>query len=239
MSRRILIGMAVFTAFLSLSSCEEEKDFFINYNVLDVKFSLRNKAFSDSLVDSIKLGFTENCKLKMSRNFSTIEVRSLFDYAPSAFIALKSDDVDGGFGIEKGVVTETGEKEIFIKGGKIGNTLGLLIFKDGYGKEVKKKVKLTVFDNLEPVTNMQVDAIKNISPYEIEINLSNSYDRDAVYGGKIIEYEYRVGDFYILRTSKFASIKFVLPQKGSYLIKCRVKDNNNVYSTEKTKEITV
>ncbi len=231
--------MAVVTAFLFLTSCEEEKDFFVNYNVLDVQFSLRNKAFADSLVDSVKFGFTESCKLKMSQNFSSIEVRSQFEYSPSAFISLKKDEVGGEFDINKGVMTETGEKEIFIKGGKVGNTLGLLIFKDGYGKEVKKKVKLTVFENLEPVTNMQIEAIKNISPYEIEINLSNSYDRDAIYGGKIVEFEYRIGDFYLLRTSKFSSIKFVLPQKGTFLIKCRVKDNNGVYSVEKTKEITV
>ncbi len=110
--------------------------------------------------------------------------------------------------------------------------------KDSFKKESISNVDLVVFENLLPQAFLDITNTKINSPYEININAVKSYDRDKKYGGKIIEYEYKIGQIYSVITPLNA-VSYIFDKPGTYAVSVRVKDNNNAWSEIITKPIRI
>lgn len=95
---------------------------------------------------------------------------------------------------------------------------------------------LNVFDNASPVVEYEVkddplgEVIKNI-------DLSNSYDQDAAYGGRIISYHWIIEGSEFSLTRDF--IQYSFPGSGSYNVQVYVVDNNSTQSQFKTVEVII
>lgn len=100
---------------------------------------------------------------------------------------------------------------------------------DGWGSSGIANMYLTVFENLLPHAGLQVQAMGVNSPYERKLNGSTSYDRDEKFGGKIIAYQFIVGNDSTIFPTPIMNYIFTGP--GQYSVGLRVKDNNNAWST--------
>ncbi len=113
-----------------------------------------------------------------------------------------------------------------------------LVLMDQYGKAQKRRLKLFVFNNLTPVAVCEVKTIGQNSPYEIEINAEDSFDLDANWGGHVVKYIYKIGNYYNYETDRFSSIKHICPGPGKYIVSLQVIDNDNGISQTVFKEIS-
>jgi len=109
---------------------------------------------------------------------------------------------------------------------------------DIYNRWGSANIYLTVFENLNPVCNIEIEETNIFTQMEFVIDLSDSYDKDARFGGKIILYEYKIGDNYFIQSSH-NQINYIFESPGTYVIKVRVKDNNDVWSDQKIKIVNV
>ena len=109
---------------------------------------------------------------------------------------------------------------------------------DQFGNIGTCNITLTSFANLLPVANVNVTQTNANALYEVNIDAISSYDRDASFGGHIVEYEYKVGTTYQVNTP-FSNINYIFPSAGNYNISVRVKDNNGGWSATKTINFTV
>lgn len=99
-------------------------------------------------------------------------------------------------------------------------------------------VSLFTFINKEPSVNADISIIDGLSPYEIEIDLSQSFDNDAEFGGEIVEYEYKIQNNYILNTH-LPQIRYIFDTPGQKKIIVRAKDNDGVWSKELIEYIVI
>lgn len=86
---------------------------------------------------------------------------------------------------------------------------------------------ISAFKKLPPVSKFTMNNIALISDYEYEIDASSSYDQDRKFGGKIVQYIYKI-DNKITRISKSNKIKYSFPGEGTYQISLIVTDNDGL-----------
>ena len=103
-----------------------------------------------------------------------------------------------------------------------------LLAKDSFGEEATFSITFTVFRNIAPVALFTVTKIGVSSPYEYEVDASGSYDKDARFNGKIVEYEYTLNNYTFSTT--LSKIRYIFGSAGQKLIKVRVKDNTGDWS---------
>lgn len=102
--------------------------------------------------------------------------------------------------------------------------------KDDFGLSSKAILELVAFDNLPPRAHFTAGKLGQRSRYEWELDASESFDRDAKYGGAIKEYEFSVlGKVYNLLSPE---IRIIFPATGIYTVGVRVKDNDNKWSSK-------
>jgi hypothetical protein len=131
-----------------------------------------------------------------------------------------------------------GANNIGVEGVAVGSGKGSLSIVDVYGHASELPYDITVFYNLPPVCRVSTVNIKELSPYEVLIDLSASYDADERFGGYLDQYEYRVGSYYKLNTAQ-PLIYHIFPTHGAYEIRCRVRDNSGVWSDFAAVEVTM
>jgi hypothetical protein len=105
----------------------------------------------------------------------------------------------------------------------------LLRVVDPFNKTSQALIQLTVFRNLPPICRDTVFKVNQLSPYEIEVDASKSFDQDARWGGKILKYEYHIDTDYSC-TSERSSINYICVGPGQKKISVRVQDNDGVWS---------
>src|SRR5690606_17792682 len=103
---------------------------------------------------------------------------------------------------------------------------------DKFDAVSKAKLNLYVFDNLKPVAQL---SYAKLNEYEVEIDVSSSYDRDQKYGGKIKSYHFNINGTSF--TTPQPKVRHVFPQKGTYIVTLFVTDNSNDIS--ETTEIRI
>lgn len=86
---------------------------------------------------------------------------------------------------------------------------------------------------------MTLDSGKSmLSKFERRINASQSFDKDAKFGGKIVTYEFRVENQAFIRSTN-DYMDYIFPQAGSYRISLRVQDHNGAWSEPITEQFPV
>lgn len=90
------------------------------------------------------------------------------------------------------------------------------------------------FDKLPPIATFSLKKIALISTYEYEIDASGSYDQDRKYGGRIVQYIYKI-DNKVTRISKNNKLRYSFPGEGTYQVSLIVRDNDGLSAlTQKT-----
>jgi hypothetical protein len=108
-----------------------------------------------------------------------------------------------------------------------------LVVKDAFGKTSSANVQVTFFKNLAPVCKLTVTQIAQLSPYEIDINASASFDQDAKWGGSVVKWEYQVQANYDKQTD-LNDIHYICDSPGQKKITVRCQDNDGTWSAPQT-----
>lgn len=99
---------------------------------------------------------------------------------------------------------------------------------DPYDREGSCILNLTVFDNLLPYANFQINSLDNLNPLEYEIDASSSFDSDLKYGGGLINYEYVVDND--TTYDPYNKMNYIFPEVRNYVVSVRAMDNDSVWS---------
>ncbi len=218
--RSLLITVGVL---IILSSCDKRENLFEKYNEKPVLQVEKQRELVENLTDSIKIGFDMSYKMIIQDEGAVL---ISVDEIEGGEIILKNGNDTLHFG--KGIIPCKGN--MLFKANSSGLVVGRLLMTDMFGAKKVFNFELKAFDNVRPQCKLSVLKIPEYSQYETIISLENSFDPDLRFGGGIIEYEYRVGNYYTLKTTEFKKINHIFPGPGTYMIKCRVKDSNNAWS---------
>lgn len=199
-------------------SCDTRTDYFIEVNKAPVLTLIKNgvELPGSTLSDSLKVG------QPLSLNYSIEDEENLS-------IQVTQE------GKQSTVVI--GSELISITGASEGQYLVTLIAKDSFGKATKFSIAFTVFRNIAPVAVFTVKKIGVSSPYEYEVNASDSYDKDARFNGKITEYEYTLANYKF--SSPLSKVRYVFGSAGQKQIRVRVKDNSGDWSSQASEYIVL
>lgn len=200
----------VLLAFTVISACDKRNDYFIDVNKAPVLSILKDgsKLSGSSVTDSVKMGIPYSLQYNIE------------DEEP---VKLDNTELQGTNQIV------IGENSIIFSGVTEGLGRISLWTKDSFGAKSEFSLNFSVFRNLFPVVRMAVSKIAIASPYEVEVDASGSYDRDARFGGQIVLYEYTFGNFTF--TSTLSKVRYIFGSAGQKKISVRVKDNNGDWST--------
>ena len=199
---------------IELISCDNRKDPYYGLDsgpVLQVMKITDNNP-SIEMTDSVKMGQVYTFKY-------------ILESYESLTLNIEKSRVNDSVVIEDGLV--------HVNAGNEGISSYLLKTKDSFGKEATAHVQLTNFRNLKPICNFTVTKIGQLSPYEIEINASSSYDPDAKWGGQVVWYQYQIQTDYDVK-NVLSSIRYICDGNGQKKITVRVQDNNGDWSDPKT-----
>jgi hypothetical protein len=221
---------------LLVTSCEYEADLFKSIKGSPTFTIMYEGEEIETINDSIKIPIE---KISQTQIPFTVLLND-----KSSMLKLSVDEINGIGEIE--VNNEILNESANIEPGKIeikyspsieGEHIFDLIITDEYGKNIKKRCRFLIFNNLPPVAQLDVVKIGQNSKYEIEVRGHESYDQDSQWGGKVVRYIFKVGNYYTYETERFSTIKHILPSEGTYIISLQVVDDDNSYSNTVFQEI--
>ncbi len=206
---KICLVFFFLAAQLFLSSCDNRKDYFIEVNKAPILTLVKNgvELTGNTLLDSLKIGEP------FSLNYFISDEEKLR-------IQITHEQQQSTVDIGSELISFTGVTE--------GQAQVTLMAKDSFNEEAKFSISFTVFRNIAPVALFSVKKISVSSPYEYEVDASASYDKDARFNGKIIEYEYTLANYKF--SSTLSKIRYVFGSAGQKQIRVRVKDNSGDWS---------
>jgi hypothetical protein len=195
---------------VSVYSCDNREDPYNDYNnAPEVKvMRLTDTEASISISDSVKLGM---------------------DYQLKYFL---TDEENLNLTIEKSIesdVVSLNNGRVVITGQTEGTHIITLITEDSFGKKGEANIELYCFHNLRPLCKGIITKTAVLSDNEVEVNLEGSFDQDSRWGGKIVQYEYKIQNNYFVR-NYLPSIKYIFEGKGQKKITVRVQDNDGDWS---------
>src|SRR5665647_243937 len=184
---KFYLVLFVLAAGLFFPSCDNRKDYFIDVN----------KAPSLTLVkNGVELtGSTFADSLKIGEPFS---LHYFISDEEKIRIQVTQEQQQSIVDIGSDLISFTGVSE--------GQNLVNLTAKDSFKEEAKFSISFTVFRNIAPVALFSVKKIGVSSPYEYEVDASASYDKDARFNGKILEYEYTLQNYKFSTTLSSAKL---------------------------------
>jgi hypothetical protein len=208
----IKIAIVLWSTSWLLCSCDNRKDPYLDLDQNPVLTVMRPSESTGSvlLIDSVKLGLTYTFKYSLE-SFEKLNV------------TLTQSKITDSIGLVDNIVNVKSLSEGV-------STVGLSVL-DPFGKGATAKVELTVFRNLSPICKMTVTKVAQLSPYEIQIDASASYDQDSKWGGKIVNYEYQVQNDYD-KITPLSSIRYICDSPGQKMISVRVQDNDGAWSDQ-------
>lgn len=102
--------------------------------------------------------------------------------------------------------------------------------RDSFDQSVSAQLSVDVFENLSPVVNYEADE-SDLNDLVWEINLAESFDNDAAFGGEIISYTVIIEGQ--VNTKDNPLFRHTFSREGSYPISVYVTDNNEQQSLVK------
>jgi hypothetical protein len=194
---------------LFLPSCDNREDYFIDINKAPTLSLVKNglELKGSTLSDSLKIG--EPYLLHyIIIDEEKISIRVIQE--------------------KKENLVEIGSEIVTFTGVGDGQNHVTLLAEDSFGASAEFSISFTVFRNIAPVASFIVKKIGVSSPFEYEVDATASYDKDAKFNGKIVEYEYTLNNYTFSTT--LSKIRYIFGSAGQKLIKVRVKDNSGDWS---------
>jgi hypothetical protein len=192
------------------------------YKNLDIKPTIRiakatDKNYVKYISDSIKIGF------KYALKFNIIGEGNI---AARAEVNFKKDSV---------IITKNNVNIINVTEGMF---VASFIARDLYGLTDTAQLNIFVFKNLPPVAVFNVETTKKLSQYEISVDATASFDKDSKWGGRVVNYRYRIGSNYDV-TNNLNKISYIFGSPGSKNVSVSVQDNEGAWSEEVTSPILI
>jgi hypothetical protein len=208
---KFCIAFFLLSAQLFFSSCDNREDYFIGVNTGPTLTLIKNGVAleGNTLSDSLKIAEPYSLHYLITDE-ENIRIQVIQEQQQST--------------------VDAGSEVITINGITEGQSLVTLLVKDSFNEEAKFSFTFTIFRNIAPVALFTVKKIGISSPYEYEIDASGSYDKDARFNGKIIEYEYTLANYKF--SSPLSKIRYVFGSSGQKQIRVRVKDNSGDWSSQ-------
>ena len=208
---KICLVLFFLAAQLFLSSCDNRKDYFIEVNKAPSLTLFKNgvELTGNTLSDSLKIGEPFSLHYFISDE-EKIRIQVTQEQQQS--------------------IVDIGSELISFTGVTEGQNLVNLTAKDSFNEEARFSISFTVFRNIAPVALFSVKKIGVSSPYEYEVDASASYDKDARFNGKIVEYEYTLANYKFSTT--LSKVRYVFGSAGQKQIRVRVKDNSGDWSNQ-------
>lgn len=209
-------------ALLFFCSCDTRKDFNAGLNLMP-QIQIRKDDSNFNPQGSYQQILTDSLKLSQSLYY--------FDYW------LQTNETPPSVSVTVNI-TGTGFFQNPVEPGMVRyvfcpNTVGFqsVNFKvvDAYGLTAASCLNLTTFFNLPPVAKLTYLNTSVLDPLQYKLDASGSYDKDAKYGGAIINYQFSISPNYQVITP-YNSISYIFPSPGNYQITLRVEDNDNEWS---------
>ena len=231
---------------IALAGCDNREDFARELNNAPVmKISSKSNAwvsdtayYSGTIYDTLKLGINDRYRfdVRISDDGITQNLKlnvPSFQFMDNTYYIIDNQKVDNSSLSD--VVIEGVDKntEIEYFTDLLSNHSLLIKVDDIYGGTDAVTIQLFVFDNWNPVADISYQVVSQVSPYEVKLDASGSYDLDERFGGMIVEYEYNIDDVYMVNTD-VNFINFIFSGTGIYQVKLRVKDNDGVWTNEET-----
>lgn len=194
---------------LFLPSCDNREDYFININKAPTLSLIKNgvELTGNTLTDSLKIG-------------EPLSFQYFIQDEEKIIIQVTQEQQKSTVAVGTELISFIGVNE--------GQDLVTLMAKDSFNEETKFSITFTVFRNIAPVASFTVKKISISSPFEYEVDATASYDKDAKFNGKIVEYEYTLNNYTFSTT--LSKIRYIFGSTGQKLIKVRVKDNSGDWS---------
>lgn len=219
----IPVLLALLAVFIVFFSCENHGDPFSGSNTTP---EIQQFAFDD---DSLK--FTTANPFTITLQYRDAENQPLV--ATFKFLSGSGDIIESQFS----GVSRTDNTITFDVPGQFNDKIDFI--PDTTGKveielELSDKVKLSTrsaktffFKNLAPVASFTYRWLTTVSPYQIELDPSDSYDPDGAQGGGIELYVWRFGDgTAVTAISSDTTVKHTYMNAGSYTVRLKVADND-------------
>ena len=194
-----------------LPSCDNREDYFIDINKAPTLSLVKNglELKGSTLSDSLKIGVP-------------LSLQYFIQDEEKIILNVSQEQQKSTFEVGAELINFTGVDE--------GKNLVSLTAKDSFNEEAKFSISFTVFRNIAPVALFSVKKIGVSSPYEYEVDASASYDKDARFNGRIVEYEYTLANYKFSTT--LSKVRYVFGSAGQKQIRVRVKDNNGDWSNQ-------
>jgi len=204
--------ITVLICLLFLTACDNRKDIFKkNVQENHVKLILNNKAEVvdpiSSVLDSAKLNKT----YRLAFDFKTTR---------SQQILLSVSDPAGLNFIRK---TVSAKSSVDFLANKLGEYRLSFTISDTYSETESYYMNIVCFDNLPPVAVLKA----TISGNTLQLDGSESFDRDAIYGGGIRQYLFTISNESSSKSDVISQTDSTHSQTvsaGTYLIHLKVKD---------------
>jgi len=108
---------------------------------------------------------------------------------------------------------------------------------DEFNTAVDGLFTLVAFNNLPPEALLESRKVGALGDLDYEIDASNSFDADKVFGGGIEKYEYIIDD--VLIETRLNKLRHNFRQVGFYVIRLRVQDNDGEWSAVHSREFLI
>ena len=239
MSRLLLLLLLI-----TLGACDNRADYLKETNAeptIELSGHLNpwnlETDYKQHLTDTIKVSKYPNYRATVKITDDSKELKVSSDFRGDLGIVYYNGDVligpteidDDEFELVYGI--EDFVQKYGVNGGQ-GELVKLEIF-DGYNAEGYGYLQLFVFYNLSPIVNVSYINTAVLDPFEVQIDASSSFDQDEKYGGGIDMYEYKIPNSdttnYVITTGQ-SVVNHIFEQAGIYIVKIRVKDNDQVWS---------
>lgn len=122
-----------------------------------------------------------------------------------------------------------GKGQLELRPLQAGNFTFVVEARDLAGRAGTALVQAVAFDNLLPVAVLKAVQTDSLASGQVRLNATGSFDRDARWGGKVMRYEFKIGDFYQATVTR-SQINYIFPEPGTYRLTLRVQDDDDAWS---------
>lgn len=248
-----ILYLIVMGALFLLGSCDDRDQYFLE-SIISPEASFAKDSIVTSITDSLKHSIKSSGQYQKEiffdpLNFNIKDLRVMASAATLGVFSINGQKIDPGK-VNLGLITDSLKGKIVLRFVPAPEATGVqdfdLTFIDRFKKEANLTFRIVLFKNISPVAMVSATRVGAIQALEYQIDGSQSFDRDAKFGGRVIRWNYTIegntknGSFIQkLEGLSTPKIGYIFPEEGRYSITVTVMDNNGTLSEAQKVEVDV